>query len=422
MNRSLAPEISMPDSIKLLEIGNVKLDNGLKVYCLDGCSEPVVNLTIVMSAGYYFQAKPFAASFTSSLLKKGTQNLSSTEIAEKLDFLGATLSAQAGMYLCSISLSCLTTKLAEILPFVKDILNNSTFPQKEVELEKKNIIQRLEIDKEKTNYLASVKFNEVVFGENHSCGYQPTEALINDLKREDILEHYENKMKLKESSYILLSGDLNDDIIKLVNREIGSIPLKEKLVSIEEPFEPSTETDFFIAKKDSVQASIRIGNMSIDAQHEDYLDLEILNRILGGFFGSRLMKNIREENGYTYGIYSYLSPFLGGSYFCIATDVGIQYKEATLNEISKEINRLKNELVSEEELQMVKNYHKGRIMKSVDGALRLAHVLNNNLSLGLDETRINQQLKAVEEITAERLLKLANKYLDYDKMYKIVVG
>lgn len=422
MNRSLAPEISMPDSINLLDIENIKLDNGLKVYCLDGCSEPVVNLTIVMSAGNYFQDKKFAASFASSLMKKGTSNFSANDIAEKLDFLGASLSVEAGMYLLSVSLSCLSTKLAEILPIVKDVLNNSTFPEKELVIEKKNRIQRLEINKGKTNYLASIKFNEVVFGENHSCGYQPTEALINAITRKDILEHYENKIKLKESSYLLLSGDLNNDIISLVNKEIGSIELKEKLVSTEEPFESSKEIEFFIEKEDSVQASIRIGIMSIDAQHEDYLDLEILNRILGGFFGSRLMKNIREENGYTYGIYSYLSPYLGGSYFCIATDVGVQYKEATLNEISKEINRLKTDLVSDEELQMVKNYHKGRIMKSVDGALRFAHVLNNNLSLGLDETRINQQLKAVEEITAERLLNLANKYLDYNKMYKIVVG
>ncbi|MFT4645573.1 MAG: zinc protease [Planctomycetota bacterium] len=422
MNRSLAPEISMPDSINLLDIENIKLDNGLKVYCLDGCSEPVVNLTIVMSAGNYFQDKKFAASFASSLMKKGTSNFSANDIAEKLDFLGASLSIEAGMYLLSVSLSCLATKLAEILPIVKDVLNNSTFPEKELVIEKKNRIQRLEINKGKTNYLASIKFNEVVFGENHSCGYRPTEALINAITREDILAHYENKIKLKESSYLLLSGDLNNDIISLVNKEIGSIELKEKLISTEEPFESSKEIEFFIEKEDSVQASIRIGIMSIDAQHEDYLDLEILNRILGGFFGSRLMKNIREENGYTYGIYSYLSPYLGGSYFCIATDVGVQYKEATLNEISKEINRLKTDLVSDEELQMVKNYHKGRIMKSVDGALRFAHVLNNNLSLGLDETRINQQLKAVEEITAERLLNLANKYLDYNKMYKIVVG
>lgn len=412
----------MPDKINLLGIENIKLDNGLKVYCLNGCSEPVVNLTLVMSAGNYFQNKHFTASFAASLLKKGTLNFTSTEIAEKLDFYGASLSVQAGMYLFSISLSCLTTKLEEILPILKDLLNNSTFPEKEIELEKKNRIQRLEINSGKTNYLASVKFNEVIFGENHSCGYRPTEALINDVSKEDILEHYENKIRLKESSYILLSGDINAQIISLVNQEIGSIPLKEKITFVFKPYKPSTQTDFFIEKELSVQASIRIGNASIDVKHEDYLDLEILNRILGGYFGSRLMKNIREENGYTYGIYSYLSPFQGGSYFCIATDVGVQYKEATLNEISKEINRLKTELVSDAELQMVKNYHKGRIMKSVDGALRFAHVLNNNLSLGLDETRINEQLKAVEEITAERLLNLANKYLDYDKMYKIVVG
>lgn len=422
MNRALAPEIRMPDNISLMDVKRLKLDNGLQVYSLNGCSEPVVNLTLVSTAGNYFQDKHLTASFVSTLLKKGTKNYSANEIAETFDFYGVSLSVQAGMHLFSISLSCLAVNLSKVLPLVKDILCNSTFPQKELAIDKKNRIQRLQINQGKTNYLASVKFNGVVFGEDHSCGYAVTEEIINAVTREDLLAHYENKVKLRESSYLILSGDLNAEILDSINNEIGSVAFKEPLKVVEKPYANITETDFFIPKEESVQASVRIGYKSIPANHEDYLDLEILNRILGGFFGSRLMKNIREKNGYTYGIYSYLYPFKNGSYFCIATDIGVQYKEATLHEISKEINRLKTELVSDEELQMVKNYHKGRIMKSVDGALRFASILNNNLAIGLDENRINQQLEAVEEITAERLLNLANKYLDYDKMYKIVVG
>lgn len=422
MNRSIAPQISMPSSINLLEIDSIKLKNGLQVYSLNGCSEPVVNLTIVLKAGKYFQAKEMVAGITMSMLKKGTKNFTANEIAEKLDFLGASLNAQAGLYLVSISLSCLKDKLEDILVILKDILTENDFPQQELDLEKKKQIQNLKINQEKNNFLASVKFNEVIFGEKHPCGYRPTEELISNVSRKDLITHFNEIVKFNDKSYLVLSGDIDKNVIALIDQYLGTIAIKNTFKNVSNPFALATEKEHLKTKKDSVQASLRIGMPLIDVQHADYLDLEILNRVFGGYFGSRLMKNIREDKGYTYGIYSYINPFIGGSYFCIATDVGLQYKENTLNEISKEINRLKTELISKEELQMVKNYHKGRIMKSVDGALRFANVLSTNLSLGLDETRINEQLKAVEEITAERLLSLANKYLNFEDMHKIVVG
>ena len=134
------------------------------------------------------------------------------------------------------------------------------------------------------------------------------------------------------------------------------------------------------------------------------------------------MKNIREDKGYTYGIYSFISNFELGSYFCIATDVGIEYKEDTLKEISKEILRLQSEPISDAELDMVKNYHKGRIMKSIDGSMRMANVLSLLLPLGLNEEYVNKRLEAVEKISAERIMALANKYLHFENMHKIVVS
>lgn len=422
INRKTAPPISLPNEIDLLEVKELNLKNGLKIHILNGCPEPVINLSIYLSASNYYQEKEFAASFVANLIKKGTKNFSANEIAEQLDFLGASLNVAAGMFKITISLSCLTSKLKDILPIVKDVLTNSIFPEKEIALEKKRKLQSLKINEEKTNFLASIKFNEVIFGENHSCGYRPSVKSIEAVTQADLQKHYKEIFQLNDKSYAVLSGDINEEVIALIDENIGSIKIENKFQVKENPFSPAKEKEYFIKKKDSVQASIRIGMPCIETSHPDYLDLEILNRVLGGYFGSRLMKNIREENGYTYGIYSYLSPFEGGSYFCIATDVGIEYKEATVDEISKEILRLKNELISDEELKMVKNYHKGSIMKSVDGALRLANVLSNNLSFGLDEKRVNEQLKAVENINAERLLSLANKYLDFEDMYKIVVG
>lgn len=419
--RTTAPKIKLPSKIDLIEIEKSKCQNGMKLYSFDACTEPVIILTIMLKAGRYFQAKEMLSGFTISLLKRGTKTMTANEIAEKLDFAGASLSFESGMFMVSVSLSCLKDKLEEVLPILTDILTECNFPEKEIALEKKNQIQNLKINYEKNNFIASITFNKAISGEYHPCGYAPNEKFINNITREDIIDFYENSFKLNKESYIVLAGDVDKKAISLIEKHIGNIPLK-KFKNKHIPFEPIKEKEIFITKKDSVQSSIRIGMPFIEINHSDFIDFEIVNRLLGGFFGSRLMSNIREDKGYTYGIYSYISPFLGGSFFVIATDVGSQYKEATINEISFEINRLKKEAISKEELQMLKNYHKGRIMKSVDSALRYASVTNNYLSLGIEKDLTNDKLQAIENITPNRIMELANKYLDFDNMYKIVVG
>lgn len=421
--RTIAPKIAMPSHLDLVHSNIYTLKNGLKVHYFSGCSEPVLNLSIFNKAGKYYQNKDWVAFFTMALLKKGTKNFTAAELVEKIDFLGASLYTESNMFKNSISLSCLTDNLETLLPIIVDILTESNFPEEELALEKNKQIQKLKINKKKNEYVASVLFSEAVFGKNHPCGKLVTEEQINEVSREDILLHYTNRVKLDKDSIIILSGEINEDTLQQIDESIGKMELQGKEDFPFRTFEPEIEREIVFPIEKSVQASLRIGMpLTIDHNHPDYLDLEILNRILGGYFGSRLMKNIREEKGYTYGVYSFISNFEIGSYFCVATDVGLEYKENTVREIYNEINRLKTEPITIEELEMVKNYHKGRIMKSIDGSMRMANVLSLLLPLGLDEEHINRRLAAVENITPERIMYLANKYLDIDQMYKIIVG
>jgi predicted Zn-dependent peptidase len=171
-----------------------------------------------------------------------------------------------------------------------------------------------------------------------------------------------------------------------------------------------------------LQAAIRVGMPAINIHHPDFEELQVLNTVLGGYFGSRLMSNIREEKGFTYGIYSFINPIMDTGYFCIATEVGEQYKKQTLKEIEFEINRLRNEPIPEKELAMVKNYMIGQLMNSVDGPLSMIGTLKNFLIFGLDLNEINKQLSNIHAIEASRLQTLAQEYLDYSKMIKVVAG
>lgn len=423
IDRTKAPETSMPSHLDLVHSKKYVLQNGLTVHYFNGCSEPVLNLSIYNTAGKYYQNKDWVAYFTMALLKKGTNNFSATDLEEKIDFLGASLYTESNMFKNSISLSCLTDNLNELLPVIVEILTECNFPEEEIALEKNKQIQKLKVNEKKNEYLASVLFSEAIFGKNHPCGKLVKEEQITAVNREDLLLHYNNRVKLDKDTIIILSGEINDDCLKQIDETIGKMKLQVKENFPFRPFEPENEKEIVRHVVKSVQASLRIGMpLSIDFNHPDFLDLEIVNRILGGYFGSRLMKNIREEKGYTYGIYSFISNFEIGSYFCVATDVGMAYKENTIKEIYNEINRLKTEPISAEELEMVKNYHKGRIMNSIDGSMRMANVLSLLLPLGLDEEYVNKRLAAVENITSEKILYLTNKYLDLDKMTKVIVG
>ena len=175
-------------------------------------------------------------------------------------------------------------------------------------------------------------------------------------------------------------------------------------------------------KADSVQSAIVVGNLSINKLHPDFLKLSVLNTVFGGYFGSRLMSNIREEKGYTYGIYSSFASYPHSGFIEIASEVGKDVRDATLNEIEKEINTLRTELISDEELQVVKNYMSGKILRSIDGPLKFSETLKGLLIYNQDVSYIHQLLKTVREVTAPELRELAVKYLDYNKMYKVTVG
>lgn len=423
IDRRIAPTIQMPNQIQLVKAKKINLDNGLLMHVLSGCTEPIVNLTIIIPAGKYFQKNELAAFFMSLLMKKGTQHRNAKMIENSIDFEGATIHFSSNMFNLEISLNCLEEKLEKVMPILLEVLTESIFPEEELALEKNKQKQKLKINNEKIDYLASVYFNQAIFGENHPIGGLLSIEKIDALERAHLLTHFNEQMVFNAQTHIILAGDITEKTTLTVNHYLGKLPIKPNIEKSFIPFEPTTNKIQYIEKKKSIQSSIRIGSLiALKSTDDELLELDVLNRILGGYFGSRLMKKIREEKAYTYGIYSYISSFKEMSYFCIATDVGVAYREDTIYEISQEILRLKTERISSEELAMVKNYHKGRIMKSVDGPTRMANVLASYLPLDLTEEYKNKQLHTIDNISAERIMDLANKYLHFEEMHQVIVG
>jgi predicted Zn-dependent peptidase len=178
----------------------------------------------------------------------------------------------------------------------------------------------------------------------------------------------------------------------------------------------------FIQKNESVQSSIRIGNLSISRNNDDFRKLQFLNLILGGYFGSRLMKNIREDKGLTYGIYSVLEPYNSFGIWYIDCELNYKNREEGISEIWKEINRIKEEEISIEEIQNAKNYYLGSFLKSLDGPFSLADRLKIMIDFQLPDTYYPEFVSILKNTTSKDLLDTANKYLTENNMVKIIVG
>ncbi|MGB1247978.1 MAG: M16 family metallopeptidase [Chitinophagales bacterium] len=421
-NRTIAPQINNITHISVPKIEKYTLGNGLPVYTINGSSSPIVKLELFFQAGRYFETKPLVSALTAGMLNKGTSNKTAFEIVKKIDFYGAHISFSANTYTASITISCLKEYLGEILAILEEILLDATFPEEEFVQLRERAIQKLKINQLKNGYIASKHFNAALFGKNHPCGYLTTEETYRNIQIEDVKDYYKSHFSFQDFSFLIAAGNIDKDVITCIDKKLSSIPVNQNFVTEQKTFSPEKNKTQEIKIADSVQASIRVGKTLFDVHHPDYKEINILNTVLGGYFGSRLMSNIREEKGYTYGIYSFISPIIDTSYFCIATDVGLAHKEATLHEISYEINRLKNEAVGQEELDMVKNYLAGQLMKSVDGSMKIASTLRQMIIFGQDINDINEDLRVIQDVSAEQLMQLANKYLDMNEMYKVVAA
>ena len=423
MNRTDAPEIKLIEQVDLPQFELLHLDNGVPVYVINAGEQEVVKLELMFKAGKWFEEKNLVADYTNRLLREGTTKHNAKAIADKFDFYGANINTGVGYETGGAVLYSLTKQIDHLLELLLEIFTESTFPDKEFDTIISNKKQKFSVELKKNEFLANRNFVNALYGQNHPYG-RVTEFEHFDQMNTADLKAFFKKYYHAGNLTIILSGRFNEELVKKINRFFGSKSWSGEKASenITYNIEPAKELIQHTDKADSVQSAVVLGNISINKKHPDFLKLSVLNTVFGGYFGSRLMSNIREEKGYTYGIYSSFVSYPHGGFIEIASEVGKEVREATLNEIKYEINQLRNELIDEEELQIVKNYMSGRILRSIDGPMKFSETLKGLILYGQDVSYIQQLLKTVREVSNKELLELANKYLDYDKMYKITVG
>ncbi|GJM31523.1 MAG: zinc protease [Saprospiraceae bacterium] len=420
-NRKTAPPIRPIERLDLPPVEIITLDNGLPVYLINLGTQEALKLELVYFAGRPYEQKQMVARATTSLLKEGTRQHSSAQIAETFDFYGSTLSIPQSLDTANLAFYSLNRHFAKVLPLLTEILTEPTFPEQELASFILRNQKNLREDLAKNEVLAYRKITELIFGESHPYGYNSTPETYGALNRDDLEAHFQRCFTI-ENSVLFLSGKIDDKIIGQLNKHLGQLDRKGRPTMNVLPEIPRNPAKVRIDHPGTVQSAIRIGCRLFDRKHPDFPGMHVLNTLLGGYFGSRLMANIREEKGYTYNIYSMMDPMRFDGSFYIGTEVGKEFTENSLKEIYHEMDLIRQEPVEEEELAMVRNYLLGSFLSMIDGPFNVADVVKTLVLEDLPLDNFSQMVEATRLTSAEELLQLAQRYLLPEKMWEVVVG
>ncbi len=424
MNRTITPEIvdAVDLNLQLKQVQKVVLDNGVPVYSVDAGAQEVVMLEFVFYAGNWYEEKNIVAATTNFMLKNGTTNKTAFAINEHFELYGAYLNRNCYNETATITLHTLSKHLSKLLPVIAEILTESIFPEQELAIYKQNQKQRLQVNLKKCDFVANRLIDEYVFGLHHPYG-KYTSTLDYDALQTDELKSFFDKYYRHGKCMLFAAGKLPGDILTQLNNVFGKLPFNQQplnnIIYHTAPAEQKKHS--IINDENGVQGAIRMARAFPNRHHPDFAKATVLNNVFGGFFGSRLMSNIREDKGYTYGIHSYIQNHIHDTAWMISTEAGKDVCDATIEETYKEMKILQDELIDEEELHLVRNFMMGSLLGDLDGPFQIIARWKNYILNGLDEQYFYHAIHTIKTISAEELQELAKKYLNPEEFYELVV-
>ena len=418
----IQPPVFPIEKVVIPEVKSLTLNNGVPVYLIEAGTEDIMRLEFTFRAGQVREHLPMLASTTNMMLSEGSQNYSSEELSRLLDYYGAFLNLSPEKDLTGIVLFFLSKHIDKILELTQEILFRPVFPEPELDTLMKKRLRWYLVNREKVSNLAIDQFFESAFGKYHPYGRQVNEPDFEKLNPVLIKDFY-SRYYTTDNMAVIISGKIHPGTTELLNQYFGE--LISNKIQIEDPdLIPKGEKikKVHTDKPGTVQTAIRIGSSTINKRHPDYPGLKILSTVLGGYFGSRLMKNIREQKGYTYGISSSVSSLDHTGYKVISTEVRQKNRQETIDEIYKEIRLLQSIPVKSKEIAVVRNYMFGEMVRMFDGPFALAESFKSTWEFGLDNNYYYKLAEKIKKISSDEIIELARTYYNIDELYQVTVG
>jgi zinc protease len=419
LNRTIAPPFHPITSINLLRAETRYLKNGIPLHTLQAGEQLVLGIEIIFQAGTWYEPSRGVSYFTSKMMSEGTHKMSGPEIMEHISTYGAFMEVSHSLDHVGISVYCLSRYLKEVLPVVNEMITEASLPEEELENLRRITLQTQKVNMKKTSYRASMRFRELLFGTDNPYG---TALVAQDIKaiERDALWGYYQQMIAKGDCEVILSGQFTDEHIHLVDNLLGALEVNKDPIVKTATAPAVNSVKEKVGVQDAVQATLRIGRRTFTRQHPDYIPMKVLNEILGGYFGSRLMRNIREEKGYTYGIHSSLAAMQQDGYMVIGTDINRDVVQQTIDEVYKEMDILCKEPVQADELDTVRNYMLGSFANSITTPFALADKFKSIHFSGMSYDYYDKLIHTYATITADELQALAQKYYQPEAMTVVV--
>jgi zinc protease len=422
-DRKKAPLSRLVEHLKKIEFRLFHLSNGIPVYLIDEGEQEVLKIELVFRAGNFYQHKKHQAKAANALLASGTARLKADQISEHFDFYGAYTETHASKDNAYVGVYTLNKHLGHVLPLLAEIVIDPVFREEEIAVYRFTRKQHLNLNLEKVKYLARVGFNEQIFGSEHPYGQRLQAYHLDDLSRDDLIDFHQKHYRANNCN-IMVSGKIPPDIEKQLENAFAAIEKSDyqPIAGSKPDISSSEEQSRFVEKPGALQAALRIGKPAINRLHPEFPELFILNTMLGGYFGSRLMMNIREDKGYTYGISSALASLQHSGLFVISSEVGTDVLEDAKREIYLEIKKMQDKKPGNKELDLVRNYLLGALMRSFDGPFALAERLRTCIEFGQTPDYYIRYAEIVRSISALRIQELAGLYFERDTMFETVAG
>ncbi len=381
----------------------------------------VVLVDIVFQAGRPQEAAKMVAASCAAMLREGAGKFSAQGLSEEVDFMGATISTRASLDFITIKGICLRKHLTKMLEIIGAILSEPHFNESEwIHFKEKNK-ERLKVQLAKTDIISYREITQSMYGFDHPYGYNSTPELYDAIGTEELRHHHKDFITASNCQ-LFIAGDISDKDRPTIDKLCQRILAGGKSAGTTVQIRANTTPSKLRIKAASNQTSIRLGRMACTRHHPDFDGLNYICNILGGYFGSRLIARLREEKGLTYSIYCLLDTQLYDGDIMISTEVANENVTLCLEEIYREIEILKNDLVKDEELEHVNNYMMGNYLNLFDGPFNSIRAIKSLALAQIPLDDLDSLIKSSLAFDAYQVRDMSQKYFDRNDFWEVIVG
>lgn len=422
-DRQQHPPITQLDHIALHFPSQLKLSCGIPIWVIDGGDEQVCTLNIYVPGGTMHESQPLESLVTSQLCLEGSAHYHARKIAQELDYCGAWKSAQNHDTMCQLSLSTINEHYERLLPIMADALQAPTLPEEELDICRRRLAATYATLRGRVKYLAAVELRRQYYGDGHPLVADADPEALLHMSREDLVRFW-RRFYHPAGCRVVLAGKVSDHMLSVTDRVLGGWTDGHSAAMPDDRWHtaPSDQMLTVVNKPGAVQAAVAMALQAVPREHPDYLPLRMVVTALGGYFGSRLMSNIREDKGYTYGISAFLSGRQHDGFVGVSTECDVRHTWQVIGEVKREIDRLRDQPIAMDELNVVRQYMLSEQLKTLDTPFSLASYVASTWLYGVYPEYYNQQIHTIMHATPQQLQQVAQRYLDNSRWRIVVAG